>query len=135
MPLNGSVVIPDKKDLTMTIVNTRVPLLERIFYPWMREVTLPWWSYETQPYTTATITVDFTKHSDIKYVFYGCRPSQINLQQAKQSPDGDNLTRQLTMMFDFMIVKSKLNVTESVKDKLLGSGKTLLNSASKMVNF
>lgn len=135
MPLNGSVVIPDKKDLTMTIVNTRVPLLERIFYPWMREVTLPWWSYETQPYTTATITVDFTKHSDIKYVFYGCRPTQINTQQAKQTPDGDNITRQLIMLFDFMIVKSNLKVTESAKDKLLGSGKTLLNSASKMLNF
>lgn len=135
IPLNGSMVIPDKKDLTLSIVNTRVPLIERIFYPWMREVTLPWWSYETQPYTTATITVDFTKHNDIKYVFYGCRPVQLNLQQAQQTSDATNLQRQITILFDFMTVKSKLNVTESVKDKLLGSGKTLFNSASKMVNF
>lgn len=135
IPLNGSMVIPDKKDLTFQIVNTRVPLMERIFYPWMREVTLPWWSYATQPYTTATITVDFTKHSDIKYVFYGCRPTQINLQQAQQSPDGANITRQVTMLFDMMFVESSLKTTETVKDKLLGSGKTLFNSASKMVNF
>lgn len=135
IPLNGSMVIPDKKDLTFQIVNTRVPLMERIFYPWMREVTLPWWSYETQPYTTATITVDFTKHSDIKYVFYGCRPTQINLQQAQQAPDGNNITRQMTMLFDMMFVESSLGVSESATDKLLGAGKTLFNSASKMVNF
>ena len=135
VPINGRMVIPDKKDLTFQIVNTRVPLMERIFYPWMREVTLPWWSYQSQPYTTATITVDFTKHSDIKYIFYGCRPTQINLQQAQQSPDGNNLTRQMTMVFDMMFVQSSLGVTESVKDKLLGTGKTLFNSASKMVNF
>lgn len=135
IPLNSSMVIPDKKDLTFQIVNTRVPLMERIFYPWMREVTLPWWSYQTQPYTTATITVDFTKHSDIKYVFYGCRPTQINLQQAQQSPDGANITRQMTMLFDMMFVESSLKTTEKVEDKLLGSGKTLFNSASKMVNF
>lgn len=135
IPLNGSMLIPDKKDLTFSIVNTRVPLMERIFYPWMREVTLPWWSYETQPYTTATITIDFTKHSDIKYVFYGCRPTQINLQQANQAPDGNNITRQMTMLFDLMFVQSKLKVSESAKDKLLGAGKTLFNSASKMVNF
>ena len=135
IPLNGTMVIPDKKDLSFQIVNTRVPLMERIFYPWMREITLPWWSYETQPYTTATITIDFTKHSDIKYVFYGCRPTQINLQQAQQAPDGNNITRQMTMVFDMMFVESSLGVSESVKDKLLGSGQTLFNSASKMVNF
>jgi hypothetical protein len=41
----------------------------------------------------------------------------------------------MTMLFDMMFVQSSLGVTESVKDKLLGTGKTLFNSASKMVNF
>ena len=61
----------------MKIVNTRVPLLERLFYPWLREISLPYWSYATQPYTTATVTVDLTKHNDVKYVFVGCRPQKI----------------------------------------------------------
>ena len=134
-PVNGNYIMPDNNNLVFTFVNTKVPLMERIFYPWMREVTLPWWSYDSQPYTTATITVDFTKHSDIKYKFFGARPIQINMQQANQDPSGDNLKRQVTIMFDYMIVTSDLGVTESVKDKLLGSGKTLFNSASKLVNF
>lgn len=134
-PVNGNYILPDNNSLQFTFVNTKVPLMERIFYPWMREVTLPWWAYDTQPYTTATVTVDFTKHSDIKYVFFGCRPSQINMQQANQDPSGDNLKRQVTLMFDYMIVTSSLGVTESVKDKLIGSGKTLFNSAAKMVNL
>ncbi len=134
-PVNGNYIMPDNNNLQFTFVNTRVPLMERIFYPWMREVTLPWWSYDTQPYTTATITVDFTKHSDIKYMFFGCRPTQVNMQQANQDPSGDNLKRQVAMTFDYMIVTSELGVTESVGDKLLGSGKTLFNSAAKLVNF
>jgi hypothetical protein len=63
----------------MDIINTKLPLIERIFYPWLREVTLPYWSYNTQPYTTATITIDFSKHMDIQYVFYGCRPSNLDM--------------------------------------------------------
>jgi len=39
------------------------------------------------------------------------------------------------MIFDMMFVESSLGVSESVGDKLLGAGKTLFNSASKMVNF
>ena len=58
----------------MEIINTKAALHERIFYPWLREVTLPWWSYDDQPYTTATVTIDFTKHNDVKYVFTGVRP-------------------------------------------------------------
>lgn len=73
-PINGTIVKPDSNILTLKILNTKVPLHERIFYPWLRETTLPFWSYEMQPYTTATIVVDFTKHNDVKYIFYGCRP-------------------------------------------------------------
>ena len=133
-PLNGRYVMPDNNQLIMSILNTRVPLLERIFYPWMREVTLPYWSYESQPYTTATITVDLTKHSDISYVFYGCRPQQFQTEQPTQEID-TTITRDITFIFDFMYVNSKLNTAESWKDKLLDTGKTLLNSATNMMNI
>ncbi len=73
-PVNGMFVKPDNNSLTMDVLNTKAPLLERIFYPWLREVTLPYWSYDKQPYTTATITVDMRKHADIYYRFYGARP-------------------------------------------------------------
>ena len=74
-------VYPDGA-FNMEIINTKAALHERIFYPWMREVSLPYWSYETQPYTTATITVDFSKHNDMQYVFVGCRPDSFNTIQA-----------------------------------------------------
>lgn len=133
-PIAGNYVQTSDNNIQLTIVNTKVPLVERIFYPWMREVTLPWWSYDSQPYTTATMTIDFTKHSDIKYMFFGCKPVQINTQQPDQDPSGDNITRQVTLMFDYMIVTSSLKNTEKATDKLLSAGKTLFNSAAKMIN-
>jgi len=66
----------------MQILNTKAPLIDRLFYPWMREVVLPFWSYETQPYTTADVHVSFYKHADIEYVFYGCIPVYMSAVQA-----------------------------------------------------
>lgn len=83
-PINGTYVKTDSQILTMKLLNTKVPLMERIFYPWLRETSAPWWNYDSQPYTTATITVDFSKHSDIKYVYVGCRPQKIISMQASQ---------------------------------------------------
>ena len=80
-PINDKTVVADGI-LTMDVVNTRAALHERLFYPWLREVSLPYWSYNSQPYTTATITVDFRKHADVKYVFTGCRPNSIKLIEA-----------------------------------------------------
>ena len=71
---NGMCVKPSSNQFTMDVINTKASLAERIFYPWLREVTLPYWVYESQPYTTADITIDFSKHSDMKYLFVGCRP-------------------------------------------------------------
>lgn len=58
----------------MNFINTKAPLMERVFYPWLKETTLPFWSYDTQPYTTANVIVDFNKHADLKYLFVGSRP-------------------------------------------------------------
>lgn len=135
-PTNGSFVKPDNNMLVMQILNTKASLHERIFYPWLKEVTLPWWSYETQPYTTATITVDFTKHNDVKYVFYGCRPSQIHTLQGKQDTSGaDNFVRQVTFIFDFMFVQSDLKVVESWGSKLLSTAGTIAKSAASALNI
>lgn len=118
------------------MINTKIALHERIFYPWMREVTLPFWSYDTQPYTTATITVDFNPHNNMKYVFNGCRPIKINTMQGAQGLDDSNIVRNITMQFDFMFVKSKIDkITEEWKDKLRKTGTSLLGSAAKMANF
>lgn len=133
-PVNGYAVQPNKNDFQLDIINTKLPLIERIFYPWMRETTLPWWSYKTQPYTTATVTIDFSKHMDIQYVFYGCRPAAFQPIQPTQEPTAP-LTRNITMIFDFMFIQSrKMPVMESTLDKLLGAGKTLFNGAANMMN-
>lgn len=134
-PVNGAFVKTNSQILNMNILNTKVPLFERLFYPWMREVTLPWWSYESQPYTTATITIDMSKHSDIKYVFCGCRPQVLKSMQANQQADTSNKVRQIGFLFDYMLVTSTYTNCESLGNKLLSSGKTLLNSAGKLVNL
>lgn len=133
-PLVGSYVGPDNNQLQMTMINTKVPLFERLFYPWMRETTLPFWSYDTQPYTTATITIDFSKHADISYVFYGCRPQQIGTIQPTQEPDGA-ITRDITFIFDFMFVNSTKKTKDSLTDSLIGAGKQLAGTASKMLGI
>ena len=135
IPINGLFVQSDNNKLMMDVINTKLPLIERIFYPWMREVTLPYWSYEKQPYTTATITIDFRKHADIQYIFYGCRPTNLDLIQPTQEPN-TSITRQVQFTFDFMSISStELPVTESWMSKLLSEGGTLLNNVTNMVNF
>ena len=135
-PINGTYVKPDNHQLIMQIVNTKAALHERIFYPWLREVTLPYWSYASQPYTTATITIDFTKHNDCKYVFCGCRSQQIYSLQGKQdTSSADNLTRQVTFIFDFMFIHSDLAVSEEWYDKLLNTAKPIINSAAHALNL
>lgn len=131
-PVNGMFVKPDNNSLTMDVLNTKVPLLERIFYPWLREVTLPYWSYDNQPYTTATITVDMRKHADIYYRFYGARPVQINTYQPSQELNS-TFTRSVTFTFDFMAVLSDLKTVESAVDKLKQLGTSLLNGALNML--
>lgn len=102
-PVNNLYVKPDNNTFTMSILNTKVSIHDYIFYPWMREVTMPCWSYETQPYTTATVTVKFDKHSNSRCVFCGCRPSQIQSRQPTQEPTGEP-TRDVTMLFDYMFI-------------------------------
>jgi hypothetical protein len=131
--LNGSFVTPDNNNLIMSIINTKAPLIERIFYPWMKEATLPYWSYDSQPYTTAKITIDFTKHSDIKYVFYGCRPCLMEAYQPTQEAS-TQITRDVTFLFDYMAIHSNLKTMDDVSSSLLKAGKTLFNSASNMLN-
>ena len=133
-PVSGLFAQPDNNKLTMTILNTKLPLIERIFYPWMKEVGLPYWAYETQPYTTATILVDFNKHSDIQYVFAGCRPSSINLITASQQ-NNQSFSRDVEFTFDSMIIKSKLTVKDDAKSSIFGAVGGLASGAAKMLNL
>ena len=133
-PINGMCCAPDSNNLEFTMINTKVPIFERIFYPWLREVTLPYWSYNSQPYSTALITVDMTRHSDIKYIFTGCRPLSIQMQQPSQDASGSAITRNVTMTFDYMFVTSSMSIRQSVVDKLIGGASTLVNSAAKLFN-
>ena len=40
-PVNGMFVKPAQNSFQLNIINTKVPLLERVFYPWMREQPVP----------------------------------------------------------------------------------------------
>ncbi len=138
-PLNGNAVIPENNTFTMTVLNTKLPLMEFLFYPWMREVTLPYWAYENAPYTTAEVIVDFAKHADVQYHFHGARPTAINVYEPTQEPD-TTITRDVTLTFDFMTIQtsstdlSKHKVQDDWKDKLLGIGKDLAGAATGMLN-
>lgn len=124
----------DSKEFSLKILNTKVPILERIFYPWMREVSYPYWSYLTHPYTTATVTISFQSHSDVAYVFLGARPTSIESINATNSLD-TNMARGVTFAFDFMYVSSLGKNSETIKDTLANTGKSIINKAASMINL
>lgn len=130
--LPGNVVVSDNNTLAMDILNTRAPLMERIFYPWMKEITLPYWSYKSQPYTTADITIDFSEHCDLKYKFVGCRPSTIGTMQPTQDPS-DELTRQIIFNFDYMFVMSKVKTHDDIVDTLLDTVNTGFSTVTTLL--
>jgi len=127
-------VQPDTKEFSLKILNTRVSLLERIFYPWMRELSYPYWSYIDQPYETATITIDMTSHNDIAYVFLGSRPVKIETLNPTNQLD-TNMSRTVTFAFDFMYVQSTGKNSESIKDTIMNTGRSIINKAASTVGL
>jgi hypothetical protein len=56
------------------------------------------------------------------------------MQQPTQEASSPNLIRDVYFIFDYMFINSTLTNTESLTDKLLSTGKTLFNGATKMLN-
>ena len=126
---------PSNKTFSMAVVNTKASLLERIFYPWMREVTLPYWSYPDYPFTTAEVVFDMTPHNVIKYHFLGCRPTAIEMINPTQQLD-TNLTRNVTMTFDYAFVELADNKTgETAGDALKKLGGSLVSKAMSTIGL
>lgn len=132
-PTSGLFVKPSQNSFQLNIINTKVPLLERIFYPWMREITLPYWSYDNQPYTTANVEISFEKHADFKYLFVGSRPTQ--LETLTPSNDLPTPTRNISFTFDYMFVMSNFNTCESAKDKLKDTAKKLVGGVANTLGL
>lgn len=131
---SGYIIEPDSHEFTMNIVNTKLPIHESIFYPWMQEVTSPFWCYSKQPYSTAIVEIDLSDHADLKYKFYGCRPIRIiTLDPTMQTPS--QFTRDIVFKFDYMVVNSTLTPEEGILDKLKGVGTSLLNGAGGMIGL
>lgn len=124
----------DAKEFSLKVLNTKVSLLDRVFYPWMREISYPYWSYQNQPYTTATITIDMTEHNDISYVFLGARPVKIESINPTNQLD-TNMARSVSFAFDFMYIASQGKNIESLKDTLMNTGKSIINKAASMIGL
>lgn len=126
-PIIGRYVKPQSNNFSLNILNTKAPLMERIFYPWMREVSLPVWSYNNQPYTTADVRIGFEKHADVAYRFVNARPSNIDTYQPSNESNSA-ITRQVTFIFDYLFVESELKTQQDIADtgmellKSVGSG-------------
>lgn len=132
-PVNGRYVKPSTNQFTMNMINTKATLPERIFYPWMKEVTSPFWAYDEQPYTTANVTVDYSKHADMQYVFVNARPS--NIEALRATNDLQSPIRSVTMIFDYMFVTSKLKLVDDWKSKLMGVATGALGGAGNMIGL
>lgn len=89
--------------LKISIINTGDPIFERVFYPWLREVTSPIWCYPNFPYTKAKIEISFTSHSTVTYMFFGCRPTNITALNATHTAN-TTLTRDVDFTYDLAAV-------------------------------
>ena len=127
-------VEPDNKTFSLKILNTRTSIIDRIMYPWMREITYPYWSYQDYPYTTATITIDFSEHNDIAYVFLGARPIQIEPLNPTNALD-TNMSRSVTFAFDFMYIMSQGKNSESIKDTIKNTVGGIINKAAATIGL
>lgn len=112
----------ENQTFNMDIINTKVPIIEEIFYPWMREVQYPEWLYTNVPYTTANVEINLTSHSDVSYHLLKCRPTALDTYNPSQ--DLTSVTRTATFTFDLMYVKYAGNYSQN----------SLKNLASKLVN-
>lgn len=112
----------EQQTFTMDVINTKVPLLEEVFYPWLREIQYPSWQYEGQPYTTADLEINLTSHSDISYHLLKCRPTSFDTYNPSQ--ELTSVTRSIIFTFDLMYVKYAGNYSQN----------TLMNLASKLIN-
>jgi len=113
---------PEQQTFTIDVINTKVPIIEEIFYPWLREVQYPEWQYPSRPYTTAKIDISLTSHSDVSYHLLKCRPTMMDTFNPSQ--ELGPVTRTVTFSFDLMYVTYAGNYSQS----------GLKNLASKLVN-
>lgn len=127
-------VQPDQKSFTLNILNTKTSLVDRVFYPWMRELAYPYWSYKDNPFTTATITISFASHNDISYVFLGSRPTSVEALNPTNTND-TKMERGVTFAFDFMYIESAGKNSESIKDTVANIGKTIVNKAAATIGL
>ena len=127
-------VEPSDKTFSLKLLNTRVSIIDRIMYPWMREITYPFWSYSDYPFTTATITIDFTEHNDISYVFLGARPISIEPLNPTNALD-TNMARSVSFAFDFVYISSAGKNCESIKDTIKNTVGSIVNKAAATIGL
>lgn len=133
-PITGRYVKPQSNNFSLNILNTKAPLMERIFYPWMREVSLPVWSYDKQPYTTADVRIGFEKHADVAYRFVNARPSNIDTYQPSNESNS-SITRQVTFIFDYLFVESELKTQQSIGDTAIELFKSVGGGAAGIMGM
>ena len=78
---------------------------------------------------------NFEEHSNVRYWFFGCRPTQVQLIQPDQAPN-QSLTRNVQFAFDFMTVETigAKSINHKGKDAKKSSGKKNGNSKTGLAN-
>ena len=132
--LHKLALVPDSQIFSMDIITTKAPLLENWLYPWMREITSPTWLYDNRPFTTATVMIDMTSHSNIKYVLNGVRPSSIPLiEPTNEIPQ--NLQRSVQFTFDFMYLLVDKDLIDAPSSQITKLAQSIAQKIAKTVGL
>lgn len=123
----STLVRPSEPAITMSIINTKYPLIENVFLPWINEVKSNRWKYKNHPYTKADIHVILEHAGNIEYKLFGVRPVSIDLFNPSQDLPGKPV-RNVTFDFDFIRVDGiPSSAVKSIGSMFKDFGKKLIN--------
>lgn len=134
MQMHKMFLTPTSQTFTMTLINTKAPIIENWIYPWLREVTSPNWNYANVPFTKAKFTIDLSSHANIKYVLNGVRPT--NLKTIQPTHELGGVTRDVTFTFDYMYVIADENMIEpGFGSQIKTLARNLVSKAGKTIGL
>lgn len=121
--------MPVDNMFTMTVLNiTPNPILETVFYPWMRALggvnseNGENGRLDDLNYPRADFTVKFPHLSldGAYYVYYNARPVNIETYKPSNKP-AQKMYRNVTFTFDYFMIHEVVDVAEYAKDKILSA--------------
>lgn len=106
-----TIIIPDRNEVTITLLNTEFAPHEKLFLEWMKDVTSDTYTTSSKPFTRSTVRVSFLNQSLQKiifsYVLVGAYPKHIESIHPNFAGMND-ITRDIIFDFNWMYIDQSI---------------------------